>query len=355
MSNNQQKKQSSSNTTTTTTKRIRTVDDNDEQQQQNDKPIPTTNTNKKRQRIENDTDESLNDTSSKQQQQQQSYTDRLILFVGQIPFQATTQQIEDHFALHGAGKVKVRLLTEKNTGKSRGLGFVDVDTPQQLVRALRVHRTRLLGRAINVERTVGGGGHGEKRKEKIAKLRVAQGSKVRNEVIELIDEALKNNSNMGLSFSAATTTTTSSSNNSTSTLTKEDFDDLVIQSLCVLPRDAAKQVLDEICKSDIASARNRKAWILGCIKRYTIAMKEGKDMLTMEEKKAGVIEKKSNKNHHSTTATTSTTSTIPSSSSSNQSKKRSFTSTMTNSNNTSSSSSSNKKFVRGNIGNNSSA
>jgi RNA recognition motif-containing protein len=86
--------------------------------------------------------------------------------------------------------VSVRLLTDKHSGKSRGMAFVDVATPQQLVRALRLHHSRLQGRAINVERTVGGGGNNDKRKAKLEELRSFQGTKVRRDVQALVDEFL---------------------------------------------------------------------------------------------------------------------------------------------------------------------
>lgn len=199
---------------------------------------------------------------------------RLILFVGQIPFEATSEDLAKHFEDHGAGKVNVRLLTEKGTNKSRGLAFVDFETPQQLVRGLRVHRTRLLGRAINVERTVGGGGNNEGRKEKLKQLREFQGSKVKKEVDDLVNDAIQRSNGL---------------------LTKLDADELVVRSLCTLPREAAKQVLDEILESDIAHARNKKAWILGCIKRYVSRLKTGEQFLTLEEEKAGIIEKRKEK------------------------------------------------------------
>jgi len=195
---------------------------------------------------------------------------RLILFVGQLPYTATREQIAHHFFANGAGKVRVRLLTDKATGKSRGTAFVDVDSPQQLVRALRLHRSRLQGRAINVERTVGGGGNNEKRKAKLSELRAFQGSRVAREVREIVDEFIEKSAGV---------------------LSSEDFDDRVIEALCSLPRDTCKQVLDEILVSNIAGAKNRQRWMMGCIKRYLEKTAKGEDFLTLEEEKAGIIAK----------------------------------------------------------------
>ena len=53
------------------------------------------------------------------------------------------------------------MLSKKGSGRSRGIAFVDLADEKQMVRALRVHHTRLFGRVINVERTCGGGGTGD--------------------------------------------------------------------------------------------------------------------------------------------------------------------------------------------------
>jgi len=195
---------------------------------------------------------------------------RLILFVGQLPYTATREQIADHFFANGAGKVRVRLLTDKATGQSRGTAFVDVDSPQQLVRALRLHRSRLQGRAINVERTVGGGGNNEKRKAKLTELRAFQGSRVEREVREIVRECVEKSAGV---------------------LSGEDFDERVVEALCSLPRDTCKQVLEEILTSNVAGAKSRQRWMMGCIKRYLEKTAKGEDFLTLEEERAGIIAK----------------------------------------------------------------
>jgi len=67
----------------------------------------------------------------------------------------------------------VRLLTNKpKPGStmgptSRGIAFVEFTNSTLLQQALKLHHTDLDGRRINVELTVGGGGSGSARKEKI--------------------------------------------------------------------------------------------------------------------------------------------------------------------------------------------
>ena len=74
-------------------------------------------------------------------------------------------------------------------------------------------------------------------------------------------------------------------------LLAEDFDDRVIEALCTLPRDTCRQVLDEVLVSNIAAAKSRSRWLMGCIKRYLEQAAKGTDFLTLEEEKAGIVEK----------------------------------------------------------------
>jgi hypothetical protein len=110
-----------------------------------------------------------------------------ILFVGQIAFTTTAESLFDHFKRilskdydKDAGTVitsknlRVRLLSDKRTGKSKGMAFVEVDNPQLLYECLKLHRSLLEGRRINVERTVGGGTKSDRRKERIQELRKEQ-------------------------------------------------------------------------------------------------------------------------------------------------------------------------------------
>ncbi|BFZ56573.1 hypothetical protein PYCC9005_003620 [Savitreella phatthalungensis] len=62
----------------------------------------------------------------------------------------------------------VRLATDAKTGKPKGFCFVDLPSGRSLDRCLNLHHTDFKGRKINVELTAGGGGTGEKRKNKIA-------------------------------------------------------------------------------------------------------------------------------------------------------------------------------------------
>lgn len=73
------------------------------------------------------------------------------LYVGNLPFTATEDEIRELFAKHGA-VVSVNLITDRDTGRPRGFGFVEMEdttTAQQQLdgyemdgRALRVNEAQ---------------------------------------------------------------------------------------------------------------------------------------------------------------------------------------------------------------------
>ena len=94
---------------------------------------------------------------------------RYILFVGNIPLSASREEIVSHFERRGIRTSDFRLLTHKDSGKSKGCGFLELDSEKMLHVALKLHRSKVKGRHINVEATAGGGGKSEQRKAKIVK------------------------------------------------------------------------------------------------------------------------------------------------------------------------------------------
>ncbi|WVW84724.1 hypothetical protein I302_106759 [Kwoniella bestiolae CBS 10118] len=97
---------------------------------------------------------------------------RFILFVGNLSFKTTKEEIQEHFAPTLGATPSVRLLTTKPTPqnpkpKSRGIAFLELPTSAAMQLALKMHHSNLKGRTINVELTAGGGGQSETRKRKI--------------------------------------------------------------------------------------------------------------------------------------------------------------------------------------------
>ncbi|KAI8340272.1 hypothetical protein BC941DRAFT_419971 [Chlamydoabsidia padenii] len=91
---------------------------------------------------------------------------RFIVFVGNLSYTTTKEDLETHFASAG-GLVSVRLLTDKETKKPKGFAFLEFEDSRHLNKALAFHHTYLNKRQINVELTAGGGGNTSNRTEKL--------------------------------------------------------------------------------------------------------------------------------------------------------------------------------------------
>lgn len=87
------------------------------------------------------------------------------IYVGNLPFSATDQEIRDLFGEYGTVS-EVHLVTDRETGRPRGFGFVEMsDGADEAIQAL--HEKDMDGRSLNVnearprqDRGGGGGGRG---------------------------------------------------------------------------------------------------------------------------------------------------------------------------------------------------
>ena len=87
------------------------------------------------------------------------------LYVGNLPFTADDSQIRDLFSQGGRTVTEVKLVTDRDTGRPRGFGFVEMGSSEDADGAIRDLNGRDFGgRALTVneakERTSGGGGFG---------------------------------------------------------------------------------------------------------------------------------------------------------------------------------------------------
>lgn len=127
-------------------------------------------------------------------QAQRRKRDPYIAFFGQLSFQTTKEglfeYIKQEIVEHKITKdtVKIRLLTDRKTKSSKGMGFVEVDNPRLLHALLKLHHTYLDGRRLNVERTAGGRRSNENRKEKLRKQRDEQQQYIVSVVDAIFDE-----------------------------------------------------------------------------------------------------------------------------------------------------------------------
>jgi len=87
------------------------------------------------------------------------------LYVGNLPFSADENQIRDLFGQNNREVTEVKLITDRETGRPRGFGFVEMASSEQAEAAIsELNGTTLDGRALTVnearERQSSGGGRG---------------------------------------------------------------------------------------------------------------------------------------------------------------------------------------------------
>ncbi|HEX3876759.1 MAG TPA: RNA-binding protein [Bryobacteraceae bacterium] len=86
------------------------------------------------------------------------------IFVGNLDFAATDSSVRAMFEEYGTVD-RVNLVTDRDTGRSRGFAFVEMSNAEEADRAIaRLNGANVGGRALNVNearpKTQGGGGGG---------------------------------------------------------------------------------------------------------------------------------------------------------------------------------------------------
>jgi RNA recognition motif-containing protein len=95
------------------------------------------------------------------------------LFVGNLSFNTSQEQLQDLFAAHG-NVIEVDVIMDKFSGRPRGFGFVTMETKEGADAAIKaMHGKEVDGRALTVNEARpreerprgGGGGYGGGRRE----------------------------------------------------------------------------------------------------------------------------------------------------------------------------------------------
>jgi RNA recognition motif-containing protein len=96
------------------------------------------------------------------------------LYVGNLPFSATEDSLKEAFSRFGTVE-SVNIITDRDTGRSKGFGFVELSTKQEASDAIgKMNNTEMDGRTLKVSealpqaprdgrgarRGFGGGGRG---------------------------------------------------------------------------------------------------------------------------------------------------------------------------------------------------
>jgi RNA recognition motif-containing protein len=91
------------------------------------------------------------------------------LFVGNLSFNTTENDLQDAFAAHGA-VLETNLMMDRSTGRPRGFGFITMGSPEEAEKAISaMNGAELDGRALTVnvarprEERPAGGGRGPQR------------------------------------------------------------------------------------------------------------------------------------------------------------------------------------------------
>jgi RNA recognition motif-containing protein len=87
------------------------------------------------------------------------------LYVGNLPFSADEDQIRELFGQNNRTVTEVKLITDRDTGRPRGFGFVEMGSSEDAQGAIdELNGHNFGGRALTVnearERSSGGGGRG---------------------------------------------------------------------------------------------------------------------------------------------------------------------------------------------------
>lgn len=93
------------------------------------------------------------------------------LYVGNLSYSVTDQELAQAFAECGTVE-SARVITDRDSGRSKGFGFVEMSTPEEAANSIsRFNGAQLDGRAMNVSeakpqapREGGGGGGGRGRR-----------------------------------------------------------------------------------------------------------------------------------------------------------------------------------------------
>ena len=72
------------------------------------------------------------------------------LYVGNLPFSVNDSSLQTFFAAHGTVD-SARVITDRDSGRSKGFGFVEMATDQEAADAIsKLNGTEFEGRAITV-------------------------------------------------------------------------------------------------------------------------------------------------------------------------------------------------------------
>lgn len=79
---------------------------------------------------------------------------RAHLFIHNLPFQSTEDDLREFFESRGFGILARQIITDKETGRSRGFGYVLLADEGQIDEAIALNDSDFSGRRIGIKRSL---------------------------------------------------------------------------------------------------------------------------------------------------------------------------------------------------------
>lgn len=71
------------------------------------------------------------------------------LYIGGLSYSATEEDLKEAFKPYGK-VIEAKVVTDRETGKARGFGFIEMGSPAEAEKALALDGNEILGRRISV-------------------------------------------------------------------------------------------------------------------------------------------------------------------------------------------------------------
>ena len=71
------------------------------------------------------------------------------IYVGNLPFRSTEDEVSDLFGEYGTVH-RVKLITDRETGRPRGFGFVDMDEGEAEAAIEALNGSEMMGRVLRI-------------------------------------------------------------------------------------------------------------------------------------------------------------------------------------------------------------
>jgi len=84
------------------------------------------------------------------------------IYVGNLPFSSTSNDVSDMFAPYGSVH-SVNLINDRETGRPRGFGFVEMDDEHALAAIEALNGTEVGGRSLRINEARGREDRGDRR------------------------------------------------------------------------------------------------------------------------------------------------------------------------------------------------